>query len=740
MKQQRFSPSAPLGAPRGGEKRRTGVLRFRALRIAASLLLLAFFFPVSPSGALSPSNAGYAGLWEYPTAEMPPDGTGWIGYSDNTPYISYYGNFAYLPWLEVNLRLTAFTTPPHISDGYGRYKDKAMDLKLMLLAQRGAFPSLAVGVTDLMGTELLKAEYAVMTWKWERLALSLGYGTKRMNGLFGGLSWRLSDSLEFKAEYSPLDYTKDAAGGAKIHPDAASSKINAGFVYHSPWGPDLSVSYQRGEEVCFSLSYNFDVREPFFRSARNDPRKKGPLTEDALREVPDWASSESESLASAILESLEKHGGFRDLEVLLGDRAILVAYENIGYASEAEAMARALSVISFHAPRDTETVSMTARTRGIPTARVDVPGSHCALLRAGELKREHLASARVSWAETRDPSGMRPGEEWTLSLARPEGKRGRHDVKAVFSYEPRIDRTLDNDYEHRFNIDLIHRYRTSKGWETVADIRVPLVEDADIWWEPELNDRTRIWQAVIAGMKVLEDGTDGRRTVAMAEAGWLDTNWFGVNAWLRSYMHGGRWWLGARAVGVKQRDPLSFAGLNDTFRSFKPGGSTVISKQEENKWTGAGWIQAGYHEPSLDLDITAEYGRFLDGDTGGRLAILRRWNHTGVGFWISRTDLLTRDKNFTDAGMTLEIPVDAWFGNKSDHIWNQDFTLLSTWRLFAARQPGSWRNPDRLLGQLLPDRLGGNLYTVLDDFCATLRGETSAAEKRSGGLLDGLGK
>lgn len=695
---------------------------------------------LTPEGAsaLSPSNSGYAGLWEYPTAEMPPDGTGWIGYSDNTPYISYYGNFAYLPWLEVNLRLTAFTTPPHISDGYGRYKDKAMDLKLMLLTQRGAFPSLAVGVTDLMGTELLKAEYAVMTWKWDRLALSLGYGTKRMNGLFGGLSWSLSDSLEFKAEYSPLDYTKDAAGGAKIHPDAASSKINAGFVYHSPWGPDLSVSYQRGEEVCFSLSYNFDVREPFFRVSKNDPGKKGPPA--GASPAAEWSSVEPEALASSILEALEQHGGLRDIEVLLGDRTLLVAYENIAYASEAEAMARVLSTAALFVPADTRTVSLTARVRGIPVVRVDVPGAQCALLLTGALGRSHLSSAVVSWASTEDPSGMRPDEQWTLSLARPEGKRGRHDVKAVFSYEPRIDRTLKNDYEHRFNVDLIHRYRTSKGWETVADVRVPLVEEADIWWEPELNDKTRIWQAVIAGMKVLEDGTDGRRTVAMAEAGWLDTNWFGVNAWLRSYMNGGRWWLGARAAGVKQRDPYSFAGLNDTFRTYNPGGPNTIGGLGENEWTGAGWVQAGYHEPSLDIDITAEYGRFLDGDNGGRLAVIRRWNHTGVGFWISRTDRLTPGKNYTNAGMTLEIPADAWFGNRSDHIWTQEFTLLSTWEDFAARQPGSWRDPDRLLGQLLPDRLGGNLYAVLDDFCATLRGETPAAERRSGGLFDGITK
>ena len=99
---------------------------------------------------------------------------------------------AWLPWLEVNARLSTFDNiwaDPfgRFNDtGYGRhYMDKAMDLKAMLYrSSQWYLPFLVFGVTDMMGMELMKAWYGVATWRLGSFALSLGYGTDRIHGLF----------------------------------------------------------------------------------------------------------------------------------------------------------------------------------------------------------------------------------------------------------------------------------------------------------------------------------------------------------------------------------------------------------------------------------------------------------------------------------------------------------------------------------------------------------------------------
>ncbi len=136
------------------------------------------------------------------------------------------------------------------------------------------------------------------------------------------------------------------------------------------------------------------------------------------------------------------------------------------------------------------------------------------------------------------------------------------------------------------------------------------------------------------------------------------------------------------------------------------------------------------------------YGRFLDADKGVKLSLTRRWDDVSVGFWMSRTGNLTPGKDFTDAGVSLELPAERWFGslfgNPSGHVWEQDISLLSTWRIDAGREPGDWQNPDHLLSQLRPIELRKNVKNLLEEYCAFESHE--APEQRIQGLTDYLQK
>ncbi|MDR1472209.1 MAG: YjbH domain-containing protein [Synergistaceae bacterium] len=701
--------------------------------ILAAFFLSPLFAPSLAEAQGSAANQGYAGLWEYPTAEMPDDGWGRLGYTNASPYVYGYVNLAWLPWLEVNARLTTFdnifVSPggPINDRGIGRdYMDKAIDLKAMLHRSRNWYmPSIALGITDLMGTELMKASYGAATWRIDGLALTAGYGTDRMNGFFAGASWRVADWLELKAEYSPMDYSGDGAGGLKAHPAPADSKYNFGAVFEAPWGVQGSVSWQRGEELVFSVSRSFSLEGPFLRGrgAVKERRYEAP----GAARVAEWEDIAPERVSERLIDALSQYARVRGVEVAIGDREIVVAYENYGHASQAEAMVRVLVIAAAVVPH-LDAVYLVPRVRGVPVVSARFPGEILYAIRTRDVERRPLDDARFAWAgadflDVFDGFGEFAGADREERLFRGEkSPRGRadQDIKAMLVYEPRIDQTLEDDYQSRWSVDMIYEKRSSNGWSAFADVRVPVFNDVDIWWEPDMNDRIRLQQAVLSYLANLGNlGKSGHGLWSLSEFGWLDENWFGANQWARVYSRNGRLWGGVRFGVVRDRDPLAFAGLPKGRVEYGRGWSYG---DDANPWQPVWWLQAGYVFSGIGLDVQADYGRFIDTDTGAKLSLTRRWDDSAVGFWVSRTDRLSPGKDFTAAGIHLELPAERWFGDwlgaPSAHIWEQEVPLLSTWRIDAGREPGSWRTPDRVLSQFRPAELKKNVEKFLAEYCA----------------------
>lgn len=644
--------------------------------------------PVGNSGA-TPSNAGFAGLWEYPTAEIAGDGLGWVGWSQVDPFSSPYVTLGYLPRLELNLRLTNFLNGPVISPGYGHYKDKGMDVKFLLFPEEGTFPAVAVGALDLAGTRLLKAEYVVFTRHRWPFTLSAGWGTDRLNGFFGGVSWILTPYILLKAEYGNLDYSKDR----NVTVDVPEEKWNAGLVLETPWGSDLSFSWQRGSEWGIGLSQRFDLGRPFFGGRKpRFARAETPLADS-------WAEADLSALAEELQAALSEKLGLRGLRIRVSPYRVLAAFEAPA-SGTAEACARLAVLAAGLLPRGTESLAIVPLLRGIPAVRLDLPGGALEDLRWGRIDPDLPRTAKASWVGKGSLLGEREDETWSTDPA-PAHPWNRFTLRLQPAWEPRVDRTLENAFMSRTSLDAIALWTGSRGWGGLADVRIPVANDIDIWWEPETNDETRIWKAVVSQVV-----NRGQGTFLLGEAGWLDENWFGGNAWARRYFGNGRWFAGGRLSMVHERDPRSFAGLSDApvLRTPYPG-LVIGNRYRGNGWWWGGWAQLGVHEPRYDLDLVAEAGQFLDEDRGVRLSIDRRFGDTRVGFWIARTDVLTEGKDYSNAGVSLEFPVGAWWGSSGGASWSQQFSLLSTWEYYTARQPGTWMGPDRLIGPINPDRL-----------------------------------
>ena len=185
------------------------------------------------------------------------------------------------------------------------------------------------------------------------------------------------------------------------------------------------------------------------------------------------------------------------------------------------------------------------------------------------------------------------------------------------------------------------------------------------------------------------------------------------------------------------RDPYTFAGFTDGAYVYREG--YTRNSPNDDKWYFSGWVQAGYHIIDYDLDLTAEWGRFVDKDKGYKLEAIRHWDDTAIGFYYINTDIHAPGRSMTRAGVHMEIPAEkwfgTWFGNSSSHIWEQDTLFLSTWEMQSGREGGAIRTPERMMNQLRPVAMKKNVWKLLQEYC-TYEEEAIKNSKEVTGLLE----
>ena len=80
-----------------------------------------------------------------------------------------------------------------------------------------------------------------------------------------------------------------------------------------------------------------------------------------------------------------------------------------------------------------------------------------------------------------------------------------------------------------------------------------------------------------------------------------------------------------------------------------------------------------------------------------------------------------------------------WYGgHASNTYWDEEFTLLSTFRLFAGRVPGAWMTPEKLIGELAPNRLSQELAPLMDQMMTKTRddGTEKQTKHKTYGIWD----
>ena len=203
-----------------------------------------------------------------PSAVVEPDATFSVGYSYDSPYGQLWVTSSILPFLQVTGRYVSISGIPGFSSvpgeygsGYGRYKDKAVDGKLRLWQESEWMPSVAVGMTDLFGTELFKGQYVVATKTFgpsKNIEASLGYAHRRPDGPFAGVRWTPTSLPRWSvvAEYDTTNYQRDLRA-AETSAGKRSKGPSVGLEYRWGW---LALQAARSRD---QFSVNAFVSIPF---------------------------------------------------------------------------------------------------------------------------------------------------------------------------------------------------------------------------------------------------------------------------------------------------------------------------------------------------------------------------------------------------------------------------------------------------------------------------------------------
>jgi len=159
-----------------------------------------------------PSTIGQTGLINMPDARVAEDGTLRFGASYFRPYLPIWTSATVLPRLELSGRYTIIRgLSSGLGQGFGDYKDKAFDVKALLLKEDEWLPGLAVGWQDFTGTGVFSAQFATLSKRFGSTDYTLGYGADRIDGLFGGVRQQVPwvKNLSLVLEYDANDYEND---------------------------------------------------------------------------------------------------------------------------------------------------------------------------------------------------------------------------------------------------------------------------------------------------------------------------------------------------------------------------------------------------------------------------------------------------------------------------------------------------------------------------------------------------
>lgn len=638
--------------------------------------------------ANTPSVQGQHGYINMPNAEVGPDGMFSAGYSYDSPYGNFWVTSTLLPFLQVTGRYVSITgipgftyVPGQYGSEYGRYKDKVADVKVRLLQENTWLPSVAVGSTDLLGTELFTGKYIVATKTFgsaRNLEASVGYGFKRPEGLFAGLRWAPLAAPQWAvvAEYDANDYSKDYLAD-RTFAGKRSKGPAVGLEYRWGWLGAQVARHRDHFSANAYLSIPFSEREFIPKLYEPVPYK----AKKVAGQVP-IAAWRDAGYGDELVEALVQQD-FRNVRVELDGRSLKVSLTNNRIANMGRAVGRAARTALAFAPEGTHAIHVTYTKVEQPVATYEFfdLGRLTDYL-SGLVDREYfLQTVLVRYSSPADK--VDSDRDGLLASIAHEGSglavqvgRDGNMVQVVsedreanrFKIVPKIGFFFnDPSGALRYEIAAAANYdkRLSEGTYLNTAFRLSLLENISGVTQPSNSllphvrtdiaeykraSRLKVNRLLINKYIMLDE-----RMYARASAGFYEEMYRGVGGQVLYFPKDSRWAADLTVDALQQR---GFKGWFDK-RDYK----TVTA------------LGAMHYKLPYDITATARAGRFLAKDKGVRMEFKRRFQSgTEIGVWFTKTngkDITSPGSPsdpYNDKGIFLSVPLNIMLPTDSQVV------------------------------------------------------------------------
>lgn len=625
----------------------------------------------------TPSTQGQSGYVNMPSAWTEPDGTFIAGYGYDSPYGSTWATMTFLPFLQVTGRYVSITgvppfssTDPQYGRGYGRYKDKVVDVKLRLRDESAVLPAISVGATDMLGTELFKGKYVVVSKSFGRahnLEASIGYGNKRPNGMFAGVRWAPLSAPQWAvvAEYDANDYRKDF----KAQMSGAAQRKNGpavGLEYRWGWLGAQVARHRDHFSANAYLAIPFSEREFIPKFLEPPPFQ----AKDAPSRVPIGQWKQEPAHGAALVNALVSQN-FKNVRVEMDGTRLKLTVTNTRIANLGRAVGRAVRTALAFAPEGTRSIQVTYTKQEQPVATYEfLDLQRLSDYFTGLTQREaFLQTVVVRYADpadraVADQSGLlqevradgqldvhigREGDIVQLSSEDREANRFKLVPKVSFFFN-------DPSGALRYELWAAANYdrRLAEGLYLNGDLKLDALENVSQVKQPsnsllphvrtDIAEYKRGGRFKLNRLLLNQYGNPSERVYTRWSAGFYEEMYRGFGGQVLYLPKDSRWAADLSVDALQQR---GFKGWFD--------------KRDYRTVTALGALH--YRLP-YDLTATARVGRFLARDEGARIEFKRRLR-SGVEFgaWYTVTngkDITmpgTPTNPYHDKGVFLSVPL-----------------------------------------------------------------------------------
>lgn len=646
--------------------------------------------PITPATRPTLNYWGLPGLIDTPTATAMPDGGISVSVSHFASQTRTTLAFQVLPRVTASFRYTAVGgrfTPDGSPATQEFYYDRSFDVHWLAIEEGGWWPSVAVGIRDIVGTGVFGSEYVVATRHFgaeDQLAVSAGVGWGRLGqrspfgepfgprppidfglggsvdldqffrgdaAFFGGIEWQATDRLRFQVEYSSDLYRAEEAAGLF----SVDSPINVGATYRLGRNATIGAHYLYGNTFGISLNMLIDPGRP--AAASLTTAAPNPVAPRPPQREPYSTAWTAQPNGPAILRDnvalLMEEEGLELVGLALDERRAVLRVRNTRYQFESMALGRAMRVLSITMPNSVEVFEVVFVVEGMDVSRVRMNRSDIeALENAPDGADQILARAEIEDARAvRDPELieiLEPQSRFTWGIA---------PYIETQLFDPAAPVRAD------LGVRASARYSFGNGFLLQGEVRARLIGNLDearlvagpvpspTAPPPVRTDGYLYLQnsdARIQNLTFSHYGRPARNLYSRVTVGYLERMYAGVSAELLWRPVDSRLGIGLEVNHVWQRDFDGGFGLRDYNVTM-------------------GHLSA-YYDLGEDFHAQIDAGRYLAGDYGATFRLERVFeNGWRVGAFATFTDVSFEDfgEGSFDKGITLEIPLGYIVGTET---------------------------------------------------------------------------